>query len=171
MKTDSRSLFEQQGWIQNDSYTPDGLLALAELIEKLPPVHKAHYGPLFVPLLSRAVPVALELIVVRDGQVLLINRKDEYYDGYHTPGAHMGPGEEWQDTAERIAQAELGCSVVVEKYLASFNLTDNPRFHNVSILMLCRLMGEPNQGEWFTKQPDQMLTLQQKFWPIIKSCL
>lgn len=165
------TLFEQKGWLENGAYTETGLYALAKLLDILPPVHEGRWGPAFLPLMEKIEAGSAELIIVRDNKVLLTYRKDDYWDGWHTPGGYIGPGESWKDTASRVAQRELGCGVTFDRYLRSFNQTDNPRTPDISNLILCRPEGEPKTGKWFNAMPDNILAHHKKFWPVIEQCL
>src|SRR5689334_22807761 len=63
--------------------------------------------------------VTVELIPFRiiDGELemLLIYRKDKYYDGYHNPGAVIPPGESIDTKLQKLIKEELGNDAVVKK--------------------------------------------------------
>jgi len=178
--TSSVAYFEDQSWIKEGEYTPEGLIALADLLAHLPTVwgttakgNQGRWGPIFVPLMSKMVPASIELVIVRGNKVLLTHRADDHFTGWHTPGAYLDPSDTWQSAATRCAKKELACEVKVDRYLTSFFNTkeENRRFSDVSNLVLCHPVSEPSNGEWFTEMPKTLLAHHQKFWPIIESAL
>lgn len=145
----------------------DGIDLLARLLEKLPVFHKGRWGKAFVPLMSKCVPACVELVIVRDDKVLLTHRKDEFFDGWHTPGTYIGPGETFEEAAQRCANKEIKASVRVLRHIAVF-LNDNPRFSDLSNLLLCEMKEEPQDGTWFTECPTDLIPEHQKFWSVIQ---
>lgn len=186
------ALFEKKGWINDGEYTPEGLVALAELLEPLPTVwgktakgNQGRWGPAFGPLMSKMVPFSTELVIVRNGQVLLTWREFEGTAGWHTPGSYVDPGESWQDTVSRIAKRELGCEASYERQLATFNNNKNPRFHDLTVLAQCLLVGKPTKSQyepaagapvpgqfaWFSNKPADILPVHDKYWAPIAVAL
>lgn len=171
-QTNILNYFRDQGWLDDRGFSLEGKDALADLLEILPDINKDRWGSrLFVSLLKKCVPASVELVIVKNGKVLLIHREDAYFKGFHTPGSYLGPDEDWQTAASRIAKQEVGCDVKVERYVTSFFNTDNPRFVDLSNLILCRIEDEPTNGEWFEQLPDDMIPMHRKFWPSIESVL
>ena len=150
-----------------------GLKLMAKVADKLPPFHKGKWGPAFVPVMSKIVPVALELVIVKDRQVLLAWREDDGFHGtgWHAPGTYVGPGEDWQDTVQRCADREIKASVEFEREIGIFNMVDSPRFHGISVLVLCRIHGEPQAGQWFERCPKDMLDVHKRFVLVINGLL
>ena len=144
---------------------------LAHLLKNLPLFHKGRWGEAFMPLMSRCVPACVELVIVRDGKVLLCHRKDEFFDGWHTPGTYIGPGESFQEAAQRCADREIKAQVRVIKCIASFLNNDNPRFSDLSNLLYCEITGNPQNGTWFQKCPPDLIPVHRKFWPVIEPYL
>ena len=89
--------------------TEVGMGVLTELVSALPPVHRGKYGDLFVPYMSKVVPWAIELVIIRDDDeaVLLTHRDDAFFTGWHTPGTYYGPGETRQEAVARCASREI----------------------------------------------------------------
>lgn len=191
-QTKPLELFEQRGWLSEGEYTPSGLEALAELLGPLPTIwgktpkgNAGRWGPVFTPLMSKIVPFSTELVVVRDGAVLLTWREFEGTAGWHTPGSYVNPGEDWQDTVSRIAKREIGCDVVFERTLHTFSNPRNPRFHDLTVLAQCRLVNgptkswhDPSQGgplpgqyAWFKEKPADILPVHDKYWAPIATAL
>lgn len=190
--TTAISFFEVKGWIVDGEYTPGGLAALAELLGPLPTVwgttakgNQGRWGPVFDELMSKAVPFSTELVVVKDGAVLLTWREFMGTSGWHTPGSYVNPREDWQDTVGRIARREIGCEVEFERALHTFSNPQNPRFHDLTVLAQCRLIGEPQKSEydpnvgdpiqgqfaWFKTKPGKILPVHDKYWAPIEAAL
>jgi len=186
------ALFEERGWITDGEYTPEGLSALAELLGPLPTVwgktlkgNPGRWGAAFSPLMSKMVPFSTELVVVKDGQVLLTWREFEGTAGWHTPGSYVNPRETWQDTVSRIAKREIGCDVIFTRTLHTFSNPQNPRFHDITVLAQCEILGnplkslyDPNAGDpvqgqfaWFSQKPRDILPVHNKYWEPIATAL
>lgn len=160
------------GQIDEDGrLTPQGIHTLSVLLNHLPVFHKGRWGEAFVPLMSKCVPACVELVIVRDNRVLLCHRKGEFFEGWHTPGTYIGPGESFQEAAQRCADKEIEASIRVIKCIATFLNNDNPRFSDVSNLLFCEIKGEPQRGEWFQECPPDLIPVHQKFWPVIEPYL
>lgn len=143
------------------------------LIELLGRLESGRHGKAFIPLKKAAgVPVAVELVIVRSGKVLLTHRDDPFFKGWHTPGTYMEQGESWQDAAQRCANKEVKTNIRVLRVLEPINHPDSPRFHDVSVLLLCEIVdGEPQAGEWFSECPADLIGVHRPYWPIIEQCL
>lgn len=191
-KHESIDFFEKMKWFAEGEYTPEGLVALAELLDPLPTVwgktpkgNAGRWGPVFDKLMCKIVPFSTELVVVENGKVLLTWREFEGTAGWHTPGSYVNPRESWQDTVSRIAKREIGADVTFECPLYTFNNHENPRFHDLTVLAQCRLTstpekgqhdpstGTPTQGEyaWFSEKPDNILPVHDKYWDPIEAAL
>jgi ADP-ribose pyrophosphatase YjhB (NUDIX family) len=191
-ESNSLALFEERGWITDGEYTPKGLAALAELLGPLPTVwgktmkgNSGRWGAAFVPLMSKLVPFATELAIIKDRQILLTWREFEGTVGWHTSGTYVEPGEEWQDTVSRLARREVGCDAVFIRQLHTFTNPRNPRFHDLTVLVRCEMVGEPmkskydpsagdpveGQFAWFSEKPDNILPFHDRYWPIIAEAL
>lgn len=190
--TGSIKLFEDREWIKEGEYTAVGLAALAELLNLLPTVwgktpkgNQGRWGPVFGELMSKVVPFSTELVVVRERKVLLTWREFEGTAGWHTPGSYVEPRESWQDTVSRIAHRELKCDVAFERALATFSNPQNPRFHDLTVLAQCHLIGDPlmslydpgagspttGQFAWFADKPANILPVHDKYWVPIETAL
>lgn len=158
------------GLIGDDGYlNEDGAHLLVGLVQRLKP---GQWGEAFIPLKKCGVHCAIELVVIREKKVLLVWRDDEHFTGWHTPGSYLDQGESWQDVATRCARKELGVDVTVIKDLKTFNNTDNLRFHDETILLLCCLMGdEPTAGQWFDECPPNLIYPHKKYWPEIAALI
>ena len=167
-------VFTNNGWYADGSFTEAGKAAMAELLEAFPRIHEGLWGKAFLAYMRNNVALAAELIVTREQrEVLLTWRDDVFFQGWHTPGKHKGPGESWQETASRIATAEIGCEVEFQSVLGFVHhpAEENSRFAEVGVLLHCNLLGAPCEGSrWFSSEPEEMLRQHRKFWPFIKQC-
>jgi len=70
----------------------------------------------------RSVPiVSVDLVVRRDGGVLLGRRRNEPAKGeWFVPGGRVHRGERLADAVQRVAREELGTSVTVERRLGAY---------------------------------------------------
>lgn len=148
-----------------------GLGLLANLLDHLPRIHEGRWKQAFVPMVSKLVRVCVDLAVIKDHQVLLKWRKDEYWEGWEMPGGSLGPGESWEDAANRLAEEEFGLKVRFEQKLDAYNNTDNLRAHDLTVLLLCEPLSEPREGQWFQSCPPDIINVHQKYWPAIEPYL
>jgi ADP-ribose pyrophosphatase YjhB (NUDIX family) len=127
--------------------------------------------PLFVPMHRKtAVSANIELVIIRDGKVLLVKRTHPGRDGkpeteYHTPGTYIAEGESLLETAQRCADGELKVVVTAVKKADGILHSTDPRFASYSIGVLAAIEGEPAAGEWFDKNPG-LLEVQQTYWDL-----
>ena len=128
-------------------------------------------GPAYVPMISKLVGVCTALAIIRNGKVLLKERKDQYYQGWEAPGGAQGPGENYADAAKRHAKEEFGMEVRFIKILAEFDNPDNVRAHDHTVLLLCEPLSEPKDGEWLDKCPENMIPEHQHYRPVIDAYL
>lgn len=156
---------------QNSQLNLDGVDLLIRLLEKLP---REQWGAAFVPLKKMGVHVAADVLIVKDGKALLTWRSDPYFTGWHVPGSYLFQGEDWRNVALRCARNELGIAVELIRLLAVFNHPDSSRFHDVSVLLLCRPCTDPTKSErirWFGECPPDIIPVHKKLWPTIADCL
>lgn len=163
--------FYEYGWLGGDHQLTDaGKHALATMLHFLPPFHKGRWDEVFVPFMSKIVPSAMELVIIRDHKVLLTYRTDPFFSGWHTPGTYKGPGELRQETAQRCADKELKVKVRYIKSIGEDDHPDSRRFHDQCILALCEIVeGEPNAGQWFSEMPPDLIPEHRKYWPAIEA--
>ena len=162
----------KEGFLNRYEITEKGREALAALLLCFPRFHEGRWGKAFIPLMSRCVPACVELAVIRDGKVLLMHRNDKFFHGYHTPGTYIGPGESYQESAQRCADKEIKCKVRVGEVIGVFSHPDSSRFHDLSVLLLCELVeGTPQMGEWFSECPADLIAVHKPYWPVIAARL
>ena len=158
--------------------TPEDIQTLARLLRQV-----AAEG-LGTPRLPREVFPALrgvctqptvEVLATRTGRdVLLTRREDKNWCGYHLPGGFVGVEETLEAACDRIARAELSVSATLERIVGHYTWTDHPYASPLSLLCLCRLEGEPRDGQYFEVLPDDLLrqhrVLLERSWPPLLPC-
>lgn len=93
-------------------------------------------------------------------EILLIYRKDKYYDGYHTPGTILVPGQKIEAAFQSLLRRELGGNVSIDspqfirhfEFLKGSGTEESPRGHEIKMIFAGIVKGEPKEGEWFSKE-------------------
>jgi ADP-ribose pyrophosphatase YjhB (NUDIX family) len=99
-----------------------------------------------------------EVIITRTGKdFLLVERRDKFWGGWHIPGGFMAMGESSETACNRFSQKDLGIKVKFEKIVHVHAWTDHPYGHPLSLVCVCKPIGEPEAGEYFTKIPSPMI--------------
>lgn len=115
-------------------------------------VHDEHLpAELFAEFTAHLPEVCVELVVVRDGGVLLARRANEPAKGeWFWPGGRLYKGEEPADAATRVAREELGVAVEVVDFLGVYShfwetsaLPGGPSRHTVNLQFRVRLQDDP----------------------------
>jgi len=131
---------------------------------------------------GRGVCVPVEMVLIRDGvqgkEVFLARRPPNdpnWANLLHLPGTYIQQGETELEVCARIAKREVpGVVVVSTEIIDARNNVDNPRFHDLSVVVLTKFEGQPTSetaGGWFpVNQPPlaEMIEIHQKFWPTIQ---
>lgn len=155
--------------LDNEGYLNDaGQEKLVRFLDRLRP---GRWGKAFIPLKKKGVHCAIELVIVQNGKVLLTWRDDKFFCGWHTPGTYLEQKETWQNAAQRCADREIKARVDVIRVIDTHNHPESPRFHDVSVLLLCSIVGEPQTGQWFSECPADLIPVHKKYWPAIDSAL
>ncbi len=141
--------------------TPEEIAQLAALLKKL---HESNLLPPHMPLdvwkaIHGIVPIpAVEVIITKTGKdFLLVDRKDEDWDGWHIPGGYMHYRESIPSACSRIAKHELGIAVIFEKFIDAYMWPDHPYSSALSLVCICKAAGVPDKGEFFTEIPKKMI--------------
>lgn len=94
--------------------------------------------------------LTVDTVIVHDGQVLLIRRANEPYQGkWAVPGGFVDSGETVEQAAVREAQEETGLHVRLDRLLGVYSHpARDPRGHTVSIAYLAspRPDEDPNKA-------------------------
>ena len=147
--------------------------AFLEMLRLLPPVPHVPGKEVFFELARKGVLLAVELVLVRDGQVYLTHREDEFFTGWHLPGTYREPRASLLMDAKRCAAKELGAHVAITKAckIGFEEHPDSDRFHDGGILTLCTFKGEPEKGQWFRERPPDLIRVHKKYWPTVELAL
>lgn len=150
---------------KDGSLSEMGIRLLRGLLERVLPLPKIPKD-LFLPIMGKVVPVAIEVVLIRDGEVYLTWRDDEFFRGWHVPGTYICPGEAFLQTAQRCADREMsGITILDGKVIDTVNHPDSPRFHDFSVITVCPFRGEPEQqkGRWFLEWPEDLIEVHQPY--------
>lgn len=120
-------------------------------------------GLLFTRVMPKATPANIEMVIVREGKVLLVKRNFLGDVAYHTPGTYIASGETLLEAAQRCADRELKVKVTSAEQIDGELHPNHPRFPDYSIGVLCEIEGEPKAGEWFDQNPG-LLKVQENYW-------
>ena len=89
------------------------------------------------------VPTVDVIIEMREGGVILIERKNEPY-GWALPGGFVGYGESLETAAVREAKEETSLDVdLIEQFHTYSNPARDPRQHTISTVFVARAGGVP----------------------------
>lgn len=98
---------------------------------------------------------AADVAVIRDGRILLIERRNPPY-GWAVPGGFIEYGESAEDAASRELHEETGLRSDRLEILGVYsNPARDPRFHTLTVVYIARASGEAVAGddaknaEWF----------------------
>lgn len=141
---------------------------LEKLLKKVPALPRVP-RELFIPLMSKNVPVAIELAPVSNGKVLLAYRNDAFYKGWHFPGSFMIPGETFEESCKRIISNEIGLRVKKISLMFIAVSPRNKRFPLAHILFRCDVSGTAKRGEWFSKMPKDIIASHVRFWKALSA--
>lgn len=108
---------------------------------------------------------AVEVLVTRNEgrEFVLVNRNDEYWNGWHIPGGHIRHGDSIPDTCNRVVREELGLAGITGlKQIAILKWEKHP-FGGapVSIVMVGHPMGtlkETDDIRFHSSVPTPMIT-------------
>ena len=181
MLEQAQALLKQKRLVVDDKITDLGWQVLSSLLDHTgqlpsltPGLSPSPYG-IFEKLLSKAVPSAVEMVLVRNDRVFLTPREDRWFGrGSHVPGSYIAPGETIEQTCQRIDDRETpGVKISSARIVNAVNNPDNSRFHDVSVVVGIEASGEPqsDRGRWFSEKPADLIQAHQPLWPIIEGLL
>ncbi|MFB0559870.1 MAG: NUDIX domain-containing protein [Candidatus Lokiarchaeia archaeon] len=92
---------------------------------------------------SKTPLIAVDAIIVKDGCVVLIKRKNPpFRDHYALPGGFVEIGEYVEEAVVREAKEETGLEVEVERFSGIYDDPKrDPRGHAISIVYICNIVG------------------------------
>lgn len=107
---------------------------------------------------------AVEVLITRTGKdFLLVERHDDYWNGWHIPGGFMAAEEKIPDALNRHANKELGTDVELVKILFARTWPNHPYASAVSIVCVCKALKPPKKGKFFTQIPPDIIPEQKEF--------
>jgi len=134
---------------------------LSKLTELLKEIGEADLLPPKMPfevwreIVSLVPAPAVEVLVSHDNKdFLLTERNDKYWQGWHIPGGYLLGKEKIEDACNRLAKKELGMEVNFEKVLFLHTWSNHPYANALSIICLCRPVGETKEGKYFLEIPE-----------------
>jgi len=87
--------------------------------------------------------VAVDGVVISEGKIVLITRKNEPFKGkYALPGGFVEYGEKVEEACIREVEEETGLRVTIKGLVGVYSDPNrDPRGHVISIAFLCELIG------------------------------
>jgi 8-oxo-dGTP diphosphatase len=106
--------------------------------------------------------VGVAAIVIRDGKVLMHQRKNAHGDGtWSFPGGHLEFGESWEDCAKREALEEAGIKLTNVRFGTVTNdIFEKEGKHYITLFMLADL----ESGEPKVMEPDKCVRWEWVEW-------
>lgn len=131
---------------------------LSELLRKVEGQHEELPKNVFHALLKVVPFIACEVAVKNDkGEILLTERNDRYWKGWHIPGGLLRYKESFEERIQFVAKNELGIHVDSIRFLGPVNHTDDKRGHAVSLVFVCTTPDKPSHGKWFKESPKNII--------------
>lgn len=110
--------------------------------------------------MARLVPMLTVEILVSDseGAVLMVERQDPHWSGWHIPGGFLGCGESAADACSRVAQRELGIQIELDTIIDGFSWPEHehPYGHVTSLICACRSEQLSAVGRYFSEIPSKL---------------
>lgn len=177
----AKDFLETGGFVREGTVTDTGWELFSKFLDHVgaypnltPGLPMSPYD-IFLKFMSKVVPSAIKLLIVRDGKVFLMWREDKFFRGWHTPGSYMAPGETLEQSAQRIMDREVpGIMVISARIVNAVVNRDSARFQDLSALTLVEFKGameETEKGRWFSEEPPELIDVHKPFWPTIARCL
>jgi ADP-ribose pyrophosphatase YjhB (NUDIX family) len=129
----------------------------------------------FKDIFSKVPRVTVEVVLIKDGGIVLSLRNIEPYKGYwHTPGGTLFHKEKVEDAVKRVAKEELGVSVEVDKFLGYWEIPEwtQPKgfSHAIGLVFQVKTLSEElkpdtqsSEIKVFKKLPKNMVREQKEF--------
>lgn len=114
-------------------------------------------APVFAALKDVVAQPTAELLLEREGRVLLTPREDEHWRAWHLPGGFVGCGEGLDDACRRLALRELGIDVRLEGIVGHGCWPDHPYASPLLLLCRCAFDAAPAAGEFFAEPPEALI--------------
>ncbi len=145
------------------------LNSLKNIISKIKNPERGIEQEVFDILCKIITHLACELIVInRRKEILLTFRQDKIWQGWHFPGGLLRYREAFKSRLEQVAKLELQTKLKTAKFLFPINYVKSQRGHDVSLVFLCELKGEPKTGQWFKQMPKNIIPEHRALWKKVK---
>ena len=148
--------------------------AFVRVLDLLPAAPNIPGLDVFCAWAVKGVPYFVDFCIIREGKVFLTYRSDQHYRGWHFPGFFRLPEMPLLENCQEAASREFGDQfriLGVEPIFTFDQEDDTNRFHHATNLMLTQYSGEPQNGEWFSEMPENILRLHRRYWPHIEKFL
>jgi ADP-ribose pyrophosphatase YjhB (NUDIX family) len=133
---------------------------------------------LFLAIMSSFPSIPVELAVFnKEGEILLFNRIDDEFDGYHSPGTVLRNDDTVEVALKRLIEGELKGLRLTEpislgwhENIKGSGYFQNPTRHEISLIHVCEAIRKYNgEGEFFSldKLPKNMVPHHRKLVPEI----
>ncbi len=123
-------------------------------------------------------PVAADIVIIKDGRVLLIKRGHEPFKGmWALPGGRLEENESIEECAVREAKEEIGADVEIKKLVGVYSKPDRDPRKIVAIAFLCDVEGDIKAGDdavearWFEIEEVKKMRLASDHNKIIEDAL
>ncbi len=129
----------------------------------------------FREIYSMVTRLCVEVLVVKDGKLLLTKRAIEPYLGmWHFPGGTVMYGELLEETVRRKAAEELGIEVVIDRMLGYLEYPEMAKLSDggwaIGVVFKTRwisgdikLNNEAVEFGWYDTVPENMIAVQSNF--------
>lgn len=140
--------------------------SIAHLLHNIKNPEQGIGADLFDAIIKVVPQIGIEAIVVDDiknpKKILLLERNDQYYQGWHFPGGFIRFGQLIEERVREVIQKELRVQVknMVNTHYTS-ELLDK-RGHTIAIIFLVELDKKPEVRMWFDAIPKNLLSHHKK---------
>lgn len=87
-------------------------------------------------------PLTVDAVIIADGRVVLIRRRDSPCKGYHAlPGGYVEKGEDIKEAVVRETEEETGLVVSPKMMIGIYDDPKRDKRGNISIAFLCEVVG------------------------------
>lgn len=108
--------------------------------------------PVFEAWCNNFITNPIELGVLKDDGILMLYRKDRFFDGWHIPGSVLIPGSRVSQVLDRLVRNEVGAKVSEPEFVSWIEIPKeiNPRGQELSLLFTCFILEDYfKEGQFF----------------------
>lgn len=130
---------------------------LCQLLQKMTwPVSHEVFNTLCGTIITNPIELAVLRQTENETDVLMIERHDKFFDGWHIPGTVVCPGDTEESALKRLIEKEVGATVSRPRFIDRMHFPkgtgegENPRGQEISLLFVCEIGGEyKGPGKFF----------------------